>query len=49
VKCDKACSTGIQPSLRLAKQIPPNRALDCIVCHDCSAACASTLPKQSGD
>lgn len=44
LKCDKACGTGVKPSLRLPQGIPANRALDCIVCHDCSAACETTLP-----
>jgi ferredoxin-type protein NapH len=44
-KCDKACSTHVRPSLRLSNQIPANRALDCIVCHDCQTACESTLPQ----
>jgi len=47
VKCDRLCSTDVKPSERLSRNIPPNRALDCIVCHDCQLACASTLPKKA--
>jgi polyferredoxin len=38
-KCDDVCSTDVAPSARLVKGIPANRALDCIVCHDCKYAC----------
>ena len=44
-KCDKACPTEVKPSLRLPRQIPPNRTLDCIVCHDCQTACANLRVK----
>ena len=37
--CDKACITEIAPSARLVEDIPANRALDCVVCHECTAAC----------
>ncbi len=40
-KCDRACSTSVKPSLRFSQQLPANRALDCIVCHDCQSACQS--------
>ena len=43
IKCDKTCGVNVQPSLRLSRQIPPNRHLDCIVCHDCQDACSSTI------
>ncbi len=43
LKCDKACGINVKPSLRLSRQIPANRALDCIVCHDCQRACESTV------
>jgi ferredoxin-type protein NapH len=45
-KCDDACPTRINPSLRLSVGRPANRALDCITCHDCTAACATTLRKK---
>ena len=38
-KCDDACPTAINPSARLQKRIGANRALDCIVCHDCQPDC----------
>ena len=37
--CDRACPTGIEPSLRLGAGRPPSRALDCILCHDCQHVC----------
>jgi ferredoxin-type protein NapH len=39
LKCDNACPMSIQPSTRIQNHIPANRDLDCIVCHDCQAAC----------
>jgi ferredoxin-type protein NapH len=38
-KCDSACSVEIQPSVRIGKQIPANRHLECIVCHECQTTC----------
>jgi polyferredoxin len=38
-KCDSVCSTDVKPSARLLNNIPANRALDCVVCHDCKYAC----------
>jgi ferredoxin-type protein NapH len=49
LKCDRACSTHVRPSARLPFQIPANRALDCIVCHDCQTACETTLPVQKAE
>jgi len=46
-KCDRVCSMDIQPSARILAEIPVNRALDCIVCHECQTACQS-LPLGSG-
>jgi len=38
-KCDAACSMDIQPSIRINRGIPANRDPECIVCHECQAAC----------
>jgi polyferredoxin len=38
-RCDRLCPSGGDPSTRIAEGIPANRALDCIVCHDCQNAC----------
>lgn len=37
--CDRVCPTDIKPSERLVNNLPANRALDCVVCHECTAAC----------
>ncbi len=37
--CDAACPTDVQPSRRFLRDVPANRAMDCVVCHDCRAAC----------
>ncbi len=37
--CDQACPTDVTPSVRIEKKVPPNRALDCIVCHQCQPPC----------
>jgi polyferredoxin len=34
-RCDRLCSTDVQPSLRILEGIDPNRHPDCIVCHEC--------------
>jgi ferredoxin-type protein NapH len=39
-KCDRACSMDIQPSVRIARNVPVNRDAECIVCHECQTACA---------
>jgi Fe-S-cluster-containing dehydrogenase component len=39
LKCDKSCPTDVRPSTRARNNIPVNRALDCIVCHDCMKGC----------
>ena len=39
-KCDKSCPMTVTPSARILNKIPANRALDCIVCHECQDACA---------
>ena len=47
-KCDDACPTDVAPSTRLQERIGANRALDCIVCHDCLADCpGKTLDKRA--
>jgi polyferredoxin len=38
-KCDAACSMDITPSVRIGRKIPANRDPECIVCHECQAAC----------
>ncbi len=38
-KCDKGCPADVHPSERFAEGEPANRALDCIVCHDCKTLC----------
>jgi ferredoxin-type protein NapH len=46
-KCDTVCPTHVHPSERIQRGIDPNRAADCIVCHECTAACtiqAKSLP-----
>jgi ferredoxin len=39
-KCDRVCPTDVEPSKRISAGIPANRALDCIVCHECREKCA---------
>jgi len=46
-KCDSVCSMDIQPSARLLNNIPANRALGCIVCHDCKYACEGRAKAQA--
>lgn len=38
-RCDRYCPANDIPSKRIAEGIPPNRALECIVCHDCQETC----------
>lgn len=38
-KCDRACPQSTHPSEKIQAGTPPNRNADCIVCHDCRAAC----------
>ena len=38
-KCDKHCPTAISPSKRILEHVPPNRSLDCVVCHECRSVC----------
>jgi len=38
-KCDRLCPSEGRPSERIAAGIPANRALDCIVCHECQDGC----------
>ena len=38
-RCDLYCPTDVHPSIRIAQDIPPNRASDCVVCHDCQKTC----------
>lgn len=37
--CDRVCPTDVKPSERLKAGLPANRALDCVLCHDCTARC----------
>ncbi|MCX8037025.1 MAG: 4Fe-4S binding protein [Candidatus Sumerlaeia bacterium] len=37
--CDRLCPTDVHPSERFSAGLPANRALDCIVCHDCQGLC----------
>jgi len=45
-KCDKTCITDVKPSKRINKNIPANRSLDCVVCHDCQKVCPSSKSEQ---
>lgn len=38
-QCDKRCPTGTSPSTRIDLGIPPSRALDCVLCHECQPVC----------
>ncbi len=38
-KCDTACGMDLNPAEPLGANLPANRALECIVCHDCQGAC----------
>ena len=38
-KCDAVCSMDVHPSARILRGVSPSRQEDCIVCHDCQAAC----------
>lgn len=44
-KCDTVCPVDGDPSVRMREGQAPNRALDCIVCHDCASAC----PQKNGN
>lgn len=46
--CDAVCSMHINPSKRILKNTSPNRALDCITCHECQSACLANS-KESVD
>ncbi len=37
--CEDKCPTADDPMDRIIKDIPVNRSLDCIVCHDCQSNC----------
>ncbi len=37
--CDKECPTRCSPQGRVEERIPANRALDCVVCHECQPVC----------
>lgn len=41
--CDKACVTDVHPAERIMQDIPANRHLDCVVCHDCQTRCKKTI------
>jgi len=45
--CDKVCSTDDVPSERIRNNVPPNRSLDCIVCHECKHACEEATARQA--
>jgi len=47
--CDKVCSTDVKPSERILNNVPANRALDCIVCHECQTACEKALAATAGN
>ena len=38
-RCNTACITDVDPEKRIKKGIPPNKSLDCVVCHDCQKHC----------
>ena len=38
--CDAHCPTNGFPSTRVSAGIPANRALECIICHDCQQSCS---------
>ncbi|MCP4643954.1 MAG: 4Fe-4S binding protein [bacterium] len=38
-RCDRVCPVSGVPSERIASGIPANRAMECVVCHDCQEAC----------
>lgn len=38
-QCDKVCSTDVEPSERILRNVDPNRHQDCIVCHECQTPC----------
>lgn len=38
-RCDKYCPVAGKPSERIAGGFPPNRDMECIVCHDCQTSC----------
>ena len=44
-KCDAACGMDVNPALVLGANQPANRALECIVCHDCQSACEDVTQK----
>jgi len=46
-RCDTHCPATGLPSSRIAQGIPPNRALECIVCHDCQDACLHKETEQA--
>ncbi len=46
-KCDRACPTHIEPSIRLRQGLSANRHENCIVCHDCQNACPSHAPSKT--
>ncbi|MBI2434838.1 MAG: 4Fe-4S binding protein, partial [Candidatus Hydrogenedentes bacterium] len=39
--CAQACPQQGHPAERIARGVPSNRALDCIVCHECQTICPS--------
>jgi ferredoxin-type protein NapH len=46
-KCDTVCAVGGEPSVRIANGVPPNRAADCVVCHECRHACPEPANDQA--
>lgn len=52
-RCDRVCPVNGIPSERLLEGVPANRAMECVVCHDCRAVCThkdcpSKNPQSSG-
>lgn len=48
-RCDRACITDAEPSSRIAEGIPPNRALECVVCHECQPVCPKKTKQETVD
>ena len=38
-RCDRACPTDAAPAGRMLRSVPPNRAAECVTCHDCRVVC----------
>ncbi len=44
-KCNKSCPQQGDPQSRIEQGVPANRALECVVCHDCQTTCP--IPKNA--